>query len=69
MSGVGRGSGSGPVVLQNPSSFLTMSERSRLGMSFECAEATVGSLRSTLEVLSRDIPRILQVRISGIPFM
>jgi hypothetical protein len=35
----------------------------------ECAEATVGSLRSTLEVLSRDIPRILQVRISGIPFM
>jgi hypothetical protein len=35
----------------------------------ECAEATVGSLRSTLEVLSRDVPRILQVRISGIPFM
>jgi hypothetical protein len=34
-----------------------------------CAEATVGSLRSTLEVLSRDVPRILQVRISGIPFM
>jgi hypothetical protein len=34
----------------------------------ECAEATMGSLRSTLEVLSRDIPRILQVRISGIPF-
>jgi hypothetical protein len=33
----------------------------------ECAEATMGSLRSTLEVLSRDIPRILQVRISGIP--
>lgn len=26
----------------------------------ECAEATVGSLRSTLEVLSRDVPRILQ---------
>jgi hypothetical protein len=25
----------------------------------ECAEATVGSLRSTLEVLSRDVPRIL----------
>jgi hypothetical protein len=33
-SGVGRGSGSGPVVLRNPSSFLTMSERSRLGTSF-----------------------------------
>jgi hypothetical protein len=32
------------------------------------AKATVGSLRSTLEVLSRDVPRILQVRISGIPF-
>jgi hypothetical protein len=25
----------------------------------ECSEATVGSLRSTLEVLSRDVPRIL----------
>jgi hypothetical protein len=35
----------------------------------KCAEATVGSLRSTLEALSRDVPRILQVRISGIPFM
>jgi hypothetical protein len=35
----------------------------------ESAEATVGSLQSTLEVLSRDIPKILQVRISGIPFM
>jgi hypothetical protein len=35
----------------------------------ECAEAMVGSLRSTLEVLSRDVPRILQVRIPGIPFM
>jgi hypothetical protein len=34
----------------------------------ECAEAMMGSLRSTLEVLSRDVPRILQVRISGIPF-
>jgi hypothetical protein len=34
----------------------------------ECAEATMGSLRSTLEVLYRDVPRILQVRISGIPF-
>jgi hypothetical protein len=35
----------------------------------ECAKATVGSLRSTLEVLSRDVPRILQVRMSSIPFM
>jgi hypothetical protein len=34
MSGVGRGSGSRPVVLWNPSSFLTMSEKSRLGTSF-----------------------------------
>jgi hypothetical protein len=34
----------------------------------ECAEATAGSHRSTLEVLCRDIPRILQVRISGILF-
>jgi hypothetical protein len=34
----------------------------------ECAEAMMGSLRSTMEVLSRDVPRILQVRISGIPF-
>jgi hypothetical protein len=34
----------------------------------ECAEAAMGSLRSTMEVLSRNIPRILQVRISGIPF-
>jgi hypothetical protein len=34
----------------------------------ECVEATVGSLRSTLEVLCRDVPKILQVRISGIPF-
>jgi hypothetical protein len=34
----------------------------------ECAEATVGSLRSTLEVLCRDVPKILQVIISGIPF-
>jgi hypothetical protein len=32
-SGVSR-SGSGPVVLRNPSSFLTMSERSSLGASF-----------------------------------
>jgi hypothetical protein len=35
----------------------------------ECAEATMGSLRSTMEVLSRDVPRILQVRISRVPFM
>jgi hypothetical protein len=34
----------------------------------ECAAATVGSLRSTLEVLCRDVPKILQVMISGIPF-
>jgi hypothetical protein len=34
----------------------------------ECAEATARSLRSTLEVLCRDVPRILQVRISGILF-
>jgi hypothetical protein len=34
----------------------------------ECVEATMGSLRSTMEVLSRDVPRILQVRISGVPF-
>jgi hypothetical protein len=34
----------------------------------ECAEATVGSLRSTLEVLCRDVPKILQVRVSSIPF-
>jgi hypothetical protein len=34
----------------------------------ECAEATVGSLRSTLEVLCRDVPKILQVRISSMPF-
>jgi hypothetical protein len=35
----------------------------------ECAEATVGSLRSSLEVFCRDIPKILQVMISGIPFL
>jgi hypothetical protein len=34
----------------------------------ECAEAAMGSLRSTMEVLSRNVPRILQVRISGVPF-
>jgi hypothetical protein len=35
----------------------------------ECAEATMGSLRSSLEVFCRDIPKILQVMISGIPFL
>jgi hypothetical protein len=35
----------------------------------ECAEATVGSLRSFLEVFCRDVPKILQVMISGIPFL
>jgi hypothetical protein len=34
----------------------------------EYAEAAMGSLRSTMEIFSRDIPRILQVRISSIPF-
>jgi hypothetical protein len=34
----------------------------------ECAEATVGSLRSSLEVFCRDVPKILQVMILGIPF-
>jgi hypothetical protein len=34
----------------------------------ECAEATVGSLRSSLEVFCRDSPKVLQVMISGIPF-
>jgi hypothetical protein len=34
----------------------------------ECAEATVGSLRSSLEVFCRDIPKILPVMVSGIPF-
>jgi hypothetical protein len=34
----------------------------------EYAEAAMGSLRSTMEIFSRDVPRILQVRISGIPF-
>jgi hypothetical protein len=33
----------------------------------ECAEAMVGSLRSSLEVFCRDVPKILQVMISGIP--
>jgi hypothetical protein len=34
----------------------------------ECVEAMVGSLRSSLEVFCRDVPKILQVMISGIPF-
>jgi hypothetical protein len=29
----------------------------------ECAEATVGSLRSSLEVFCRDVPKILQVMV------
>jgi hypothetical protein len=35
----------------------------------ECAEATVGSLRSSLEVFCRDVPKILQVTVLGIPFL
>jgi hypothetical protein len=35
----------------------------------KCAEATMGSLRSSLEVFCRDIPKILQVTVSGIPFL
>jgi hypothetical protein len=34
----------------------------------ECAEATVGSLWSSLEVFCRDVPKILQVAVSGVPF-
>jgi hypothetical protein len=34
----------------------------------EYAEVAMGSLRSTMEILSRDVPRVLQVRILGIPF-
>jgi hypothetical protein len=34
----------------------------------EYAEAAMGSLRSTMEILSRDVPRVLRVRISGIHF-
>jgi hypothetical protein len=34
----------------------------------EYAEAAMGLLRSTMEILSRDVPRVLQVRILGIPF-
>jgi hypothetical protein len=32
----------------------------------EYAEAAMGSLQSTMEILSRDVPRVLQVRILGI---
>jgi hypothetical protein len=35
----------------------------------ECAEATVGSLRLSLEVCCRDVPKILQVTVSSIPFL
>jgi hypothetical protein len=35
----------------------------------EYAEAAMGSLRSIMEILSRDVPRVLQVRVSGIPFV
>jgi hypothetical protein len=35
----------------------------------ECAEATVGSLRSSLEVFCRDVSKILQVTVVGIPFL
>jgi hypothetical protein len=34
----------------------------------EYAEAAMGLLRSTMEILSRDVPRVLRVRISGVPF-
>jgi hypothetical protein len=68
MSGMDRRSGSGPVVPQNPSSFLTMSGEQSWDELRECAEGAMGSLWSTMEVLSRNVPRILQVRISGIPF-
>jgi hypothetical protein len=33
----------------------------------EYAEAAMGSLRSTKEILSMDVPRVLQVRISSLP--
>ena len=35
----------------------------------ERAEATMRSLRSSLEVFCRDVPKILQVTVSGIPFL
>jgi hypothetical protein len=34
----------------------------------KCVEATVGSLQSSLKVFCRDIPKILQVMVSGVPF-
>jgi hypothetical protein len=34
----------------------------------EYAEAAMGSLRSSMEILSRDVPRVLHVRILVIPF-
>jgi hypothetical protein len=34
----------------------------------EYAEAAMGSLRPTMEILSKDIPRVLKVKILGIPF-
>jgi hypothetical protein len=34
----------------------------------EYAEAAMGLLRATMEIFSRDVPRILQVRILGAPF-
>jgi hypothetical protein len=35
----------------------------------EYAEGPLRSLRSTVEILSRDVPRVFQVRVSGIPFV
>jgi hypothetical protein len=37
--------------------------------SWDELEATVGSLRSSLEVFCRDVPKILQVTVSGISFL
>jgi hypothetical protein len=50
--------------------FVLDDEREELSRDelYEYAEAAMGSLRSTMEILSRDVPRVLQVRISGIPF-
>jgi hypothetical protein len=42
-------------------------EEQSWGELCECAEATVGSLRSSLEVFCRDVPKILQVTVLGIP--
>ena len=44
-------------------------EEQSWGALRECAEATVGSLRSSLEVFCRDVPKILQVAVSDIPFL